>query len=157
MTSVLNVQSLKLKLLPTLPLSVCLCWDIRLPLAPDSEANTPPPPLSPLSHLTEGREGKAGRVGRNKRMGEQRQEGGREAGREGGGWRNWKTARGGGIVDTRKQAEIYIEWEREMRMSDCPVHLRDCHEENGQEIQTLHTHTHTHTMGHEIWGSHSSQ
>lgn len=36
MTSVLNVQSLKLKLLPTLPLSVSLCWDIRLPLAPDS-------------------------------------------------------------------------------------------------------------------------
>lgn len=36
-TSVLNVQSLKLKLRPVLFLSVCPRWDIRLPLAPDRE------------------------------------------------------------------------------------------------------------------------
>lgn len=34
-----------------------------------------------------------------------------------------------------------------MRMSDCLVHLQDCHEENGQEIQTLYTHQHIDTVG----------
>lgn len=89
MTSVLNVQSLKLKLLPTLPLSVFRCGDIRLPLAPDSEANTPPPPPppSPPSHLTRGRE--EGRESGNKRMRERRQEGGeKEKLNERKGWRD---------------------------------------------------------------------
>lgn len=38
-----------------------LCWDIKLQLAPDSEANTPPP--SPSSHLTGGREDGTKRAG----------------------------------------------------------------------------------------------
>lgn len=42
-----------------------------------------------------------------------------------------------------RQAEMYIEGEKEMRMSDCLVYPRDCHEENGQQIQTLHTHEDT--------------
>lgn len=49
--------------------------------------------------------------------------------------------RGGWVEDAPRQAEIYMEGEREMRESDCLVHLRDCHEENGQETQTLHTNT----------------
>lgn len=60
MTCVLNVQSLKLKLPPSLPLSA-----IRLPQAPDREANTPPPP----SHLIGGRE-----TGTEKKMSEQQRQ-----------------------------------------------------------------------------------
>lgn len=42
------------------------------------------------------------------------------------------------------RAEIITEGEKEIRMSDGLVHLQDCHEKNGHEIQTLHTHTETH-------------
>lgn len=104
-----------------------LCWDIKLQLAPDSEANTPPP--SPSSHLTGGREDGTKRAGIKGWVEKKGQLNGTES---------------GGTEDACRQAEIYMEGEREMRKSDCLVHLPDYREKNGQETQTLHTDTWRH-------------
>lgn len=47
----------------------------------------------------------------------------------------------GGTEDACRQAQIYMEGDREMRKGGCLVHLPDYREKNGQETQTLHTDT----------------
>lgn len=90
--------------------SSSLCWDIKLQLAPDGEANTPPP--SPSSHLT----------------------GGREDGTKRAGIKGWVKKRGqlngtesGGTEDACRQAEIWREkgrWERVAVLSTCQITVK---------------------------------
>lgn len=94
---------------------VCVWWNIRLLLAPDSEDNTPPP--SPSSHLPSG-------VGWNKRMREQRQEGGG----------------GGGIEDA--DTDFFMErWERVTVPSTCGMRRmeRRCKHVRGHETLDSHS------------------
>lgn len=123
-----------------------LCWDIRLLLAPDSEANSSSPLSSPP--LTWPEEGRT--AGMNKRMREQREERGRRRmkkgwlnGREG--WRCRRCTQTGRDLNGGRD-RVENEW------LSCPPARLPWGEWTG-DADTAHKHP----RRHENLGSHSSQ